>query len=148
MGDMAAAGLTAYGDIQEGKAGAQAAEFERAQYEEQGKMAQIQALDEESDRMRRLNQVMASNRASASAMGVLADGGSFLATQQANKVEAGRDIGRIRLNGKSNERRFSLAAEQSRMAGKAAMKSGYIRAAGSLLQGVNEVGKTAAAGGV
>lgn len=141
VASVASAGVSAYSSIQAGKASYQAAEFERAQYEEQSKVAEVQALDEEADRKRRLNQVLSSNMAAAAAMGVSTEGRSFLAIQEESEAEANRDIGRIRLNAKSDKYRNSLAAQQAKMSGKAAMKSGYTGAATSLLSGGVQAGQ-------
>lgn len=133
---VASTAVSAYGTIQAGNAKAEAAEFERAQYEDQRKINQIQALDEENDRRKRLNQVLASNRASAAGMGISTDASrSFLSIQQDSANEAERDIGRIRLNAAGENRRLSLAADQARLEGSAARRSGYIGAAGTLLKG-------------
>lgn len=136
IGTAATAGLGAFSSIQQGNAQAAAADFERQQYEEQRSMNKIQALDEEADRRRRLNQVISSNQAAAAGMGVNTDGSrSFLAIQDDAKTEAERDIGRIRLNAASQNRRYSLAADQAAMAGKSARRAGYVGAGTSLLQG-------------
>ncbi|MGE3479606.1 MAG: hypothetical protein AB7G80_09060 [Dongiaceae bacterium] len=125
----------AYSSIQQGKAEAEAANFERAQYEEQKALAKVQAMDEEADRRRRLEQVLASNRAAAAGMGVGTEGRSFLAIQDDNKAEAERDIGRIRLNAASTNRRYSLASDQAALASRNSLRSGYIGAGTSLLRG-------------
>jgi hypothetical protein len=136
IGTALTAGMGAYSSIQQGNAQASAAEFERAQYEEQRTLGKIQALDEEADRRRRLNQVLASNQAAAAGMGINTNGSrSFLAIQDDSANEAERDIGRISLNAASQNRRFSLAADQASMSGKAARRAGYIGAGTSLLQG-------------
>ncbi len=130
----------AYSSIQAGKAEAQAAEFERAQYENQKQISMIQGLDEETDRQRRLQQVLASNKASTAAMGVSSTGRSFLAVQQGNISEATRDIGRIRLNTAGSVNSANLASLQAKFRGKSAIKSGYIGAGQSILN----TGKNAA----
>jgi len=128
--------ISAYGQMQAGKAQAQAAEFERAQYEEQRQLAQVQALDEESQRRKRLNQVLSSNRAAAAGAGIQTDGSrSFLAIQKDSANEAERDIGRIRLNAASTNRSYMLQEQQSSLAGKSARSSGFIGAAGTILGG-------------
>ena len=131
--------VSAYGQMQAGKAQAQAAEFERAQYEEQRKLAQVQALDEEADRRRRLNQVLSTNRAAAAGMGISGDSRSFLAIQKDSENEAERDIGRIRLNASSTNRRYALAENQSALEAKTASKSGVIGASATLLKGGYEL---------
>jgi hypothetical protein len=128
--------LSAFGQVQAGNAQAQAAEYERAQYEEQKKVAEIQAVDEELDRRRRLERVLASNRAAAAASGIGTDTSrSFLAIQEGNEDEASRDIGRIRLNAAGQTSRYSIASDQARLEGKSARKSGMISAGATLLGG-------------
>jgi hypothetical protein len=128
--------MGAASSIQQGNAQAAAAEFERVQYEDQRKMAEIQGLDEESDRRRRLSQVLSSNQAAAAGMGISTDGSrSFLAIQKDSAREAERDIGRIRLNAKSASNSARLSADQAKLTGKTARKSGYIGAGQSLLEG-------------
>jgi hypothetical protein len=133
---IASTAVSAYSSLRQGQASAEAANFERSQYEEQRKMSQIQGLDEEADRRRRLEQVLASNRASATTMGIGTDGSrSFLSVQQNSAAEAERDIGRIRLNAASAGRRFQLASDQAGMAASNARTSGFIGAGQSLLSG-------------
>lgn len=150
MGDPVSIGLMiggtlfqAYGQMQAGKAQAEAAEFERAQYEEQRQLAQVQALDEEADRRRRLNQVLSTNRAAAAGMGISGDSRSFLAIQKDAGNEAEKDIGRIRLNASSTNRRYALAESQSSLAGKSARQSGMIGAATTLLSGGYKLSRSA-----
>ncbi len=132
---------TAFGmfsSIQEGKQKAAAANFERVQYEDQRKIAQIQAMDEESDRRRRLNQVMATNRAAAVGAGISGESRSFLAIQQDSQTEAERDIGRIRLNAAGTNRSLTLAIDQKKMEAKNAKRSGIGGAISNLFDGVNK----------
>ena len=131
---VAAGGVTAYSQIEAGKATASAAEMERAQYEEQKTIANLQALDEENDRNRRLRQVMATNTASAIAAGLNPDGSrSFLNIQRVSEKEAARDINRIRLNAAGVNRNLTLSAEQAKTSGKNALKAGYLGATSTVL---------------
>ncbi len=143
MGDPVTIGLiagglkTAFGiftSFQEGNARAAAAEFERAQYEDQRNLAAIQAADEEADRMRRLQRVLASNKASAAGMGIGTEGRSFLAIEDASKEEASRDIGRIRLNAAYTNRNLSLSAQQKSLEASSA-RSGIVSGVATSLLG-------------
>ena len=133
-------GMGIVSSIQEGNARAAAADFERAQYEDQRNLNAIQAADEEADRMRKLQKVMASNRAAAAGMGYgTEDSRSFLAIQDDSKTEAARDIGRIRLNALSTDRSLSLSSQQKSLEASTAKTSGYIGAGTSLLSGLKKV---------
>lgn len=138
----AGAGASAYSSHQSAEAGRYAANLERVQHEDQSKLAEIQGLDEESDRARRLNNVLATNRATATAIGINTDGSrSFLAVQNASVAEADRDIGRIRLNAKGVGSGYDLAAQQAQMSGKAATRTGRMGVGTSLLQGASNAGQ-------
>jgi hypothetical protein len=133
-------GVGMFSSMQQGKSQAAAANYERVQYEEQRKVAEIQALDEESTRRKRLEQVMATNRAAAVGLGISGESRSFMAIQDDSQAEAEKDIGRIRLNGAQTRRSLTMAADMKKMEAKSAKRSGLIGAVGTLFDGGTKIG--------
>jgi len=140
VASVASAGIGAYTAIQSGKYAAAAAEMERQQYEEQKRMAELQAIEDANARKRELLTTQSSNLALAAAkMGVDPnESASFLALKESNIAEAERDIGAIRLMGLSESRKYALSAYNARMSGKAARTASYGQAASSLLGGYKD----------
>lgn len=106
-------------------------EMEAKSYEEQGKMAQMQARQQEEERERNLRQQLASLGTSMSAQGVVLDRtqGSVGALQK-NEIDiAKKDISSIKLMGMANRRKFGISAAASRAAGKAAMTKAFAQTA-------------------
>ena len=106
-------------------------EIEATSYEEQGKMAQMQAKQQEEERERGLRQQLASLGTSMSAQGVVLDRtqGSVGALQKNEVTLAKNDVSSIRLMGMANRRKYGLGAAGARAAGKAAMTRGVAQAA-------------------
>lgn len=116
-------------------------EMEAKSYEEQGKMAQMQARQQEEERERNLRQQLASLGTSMSAQGIVLDRtqGSVGALQK-NEIDiAKKDVSAIKLMGMSNRRKYDISAKSSREAGQAAM----IRGVG---QAVTTIGSAVKAG--
>lgn len=105
-------------------------EMEAKSYEEQGKMAQMQARQQEEERERNLRQQLASLGTSMSAQGVVLDRtqGSVGALQK-NEIDIAKDISSIKLMGMANRRKFGISAAASRAAGKAAMTKAFAQTA-------------------
>jgi len=137
---IASAAISAASAIQSGKYAAAAAEMERQQYEEQKRMAELQAIEDANARKRELLTTQSSNLALAAAkMGVDPnESASFLALRESNIAEAERDIGAIRLMGLSESRKYTLSAYNATMSGKAARTASYGQAASSLLGGYKD----------
>ena len=116
-------------------------EMEAKSYEEQGKMAQMQAKQQEEERERNLRQQLASLGTSMSAQGVVLDRtqGSVGALQKNEVNIAKKDVSAIKLMGMSNRRKYDISAKSSREAGQAAM----IRGVG---QAVTTIGSAVKAG--
>lgn len=140
VASVASAGIGAYTAIQSGKYAAAAAEMERQQYEEQKRMAELQAIEDANARKRELLTTQSSNLALAAAkMGADPnESASFLALKESNIAEAERDIGAIRLMGLSESRKYTLSAYNAQMSGKAARTASYGQAASSLLGGYKD----------
>ena len=135
-------GLQAAGAV----AGLYAAKMQRDAYEaeaksaeENAKMAQIQASQQEVDRMRQLRMQLASLKTMNSAQGVaLGTSGSTSALIDNEYKMASEDISSIKLMGQSNRRKYELSAESSRIGGKATMVSavaGTAKAAYNIYKG-------------
>jgi len=125
--------------IQPGRAASQAADFEAKSAEQQAEQARIKALDDELQRRR----MLADSLAAGSAMGAQSGfdpfgmGSSFLALREEVQREADRDTQMIRLLGANQVGALNAQAKQSRIAGSAAMTSGYLKATGVALEGAS-----------
>jgi hypothetical protein len=140
VASVASAGIGAYTAIQSGKYAQAAAEAETRQYEEERRMAVLQAQEEANARNRELLRTQSENLALAAAkMGVDPnESASFLALKESNIQEAERDVGAIRLMGAAQAEKFKLSAWNAKMSGKAAKTASYGQAASSLLGGYKD----------
>lgn len=115
-----------------GVQGYQGAEFLQDQYEEESANAKTTAAQDELQRRRQLNSVLASQRAIFASRGVELFGGSQQAIQAQTKKEAEEDIETSRTNYLSRSRRYGLAANQAQAQGTGALLGGVGGAAKSL----------------
>ena len=92
------AGTQAAGSLVSGYYQNQAINNQIAQYEEQKKYAEVNALQSENLRIERMNNTLANNRVLAGAAGILDDSRSFEAIQQDVLDQAAKDIKNIKLN--------------------------------------------------
>lgn len=128
---------SAYSAIQQGKYASAAAEAERQQYEEEKRLAQLQAIEDANERKRELIASEASNRALFAAKTGTdpRESASFLALRDANEAAAERDIGAIRLMGAATSRKYQLSSWNSGLEARAAKTAGYTKAATTMLGG-------------
>lgn len=119
-----------------------ASEMEATAYEEQAKMADIQARQQEEERNTLLRKQLASLGTSMSAQGIaLGTSQSVSALAGAEKALAKKDIDSIKLMGMSNRRKFEISAAGSRAAGKAQFTAALGSTAMSLGKTMQPVGK-------
>jgi len=128
---------SAYSAIQQGKYAKAAAEAEQQQYEEEKRLAALQAIEDANERDRQLLAAQASNRALfAAKTGTDPNqSASFLALRDANEAAAERDVGAIRLMGAATARKYQLSSWNSGLEAKSAMSAAYAKAGTSLLGG-------------
>lgn len=154
------AGVSAYSAYQQGKAAEQQAKAEAAQQEYQAKLneeraavAQIQGEQEAAKRSRAMAAEIGSQYANYAGNGLMVDGagkdtlGDVLKT---TVTEAEADIKTIRDNTamnvwtyKSNAAAQRASAKNSLIAGKNARTTGTLKAWGTGLSGLGEIGKSA-----
>lgn len=119
-----------------------ASEMEARAYEEQAKMADIQARQQEEERNTLLRKQLASLGTSMSAQGIaLGTSQSVSALAGEEKRLAKKDIDSIKLMGMSNRRKFQISAAGSRAAGKAQFTAALGSTAMSLGKTMQPVGK-------
>lgn len=119
-----------------------ASEMEARAYEEQAKMADIQARQQEEERNTLLRKQLASLGTSMSAQGIaLGTSQSVSALAGQEKALAKKDINSIKLMGMSNRRKFQISAAGSRAAGKAQFTTAMGSTAMSLGNTMQPVGK-------
>jgi hypothetical protein len=117
--------------IYQGRQAARAAEFQQKQLEDQAVLAQIKARDDAIKRQRELEQTIGT----AAAMGAqggfdpFSAGSSFLANREETEQQAAEDLEMIRLLGAHDQSRISSEIQQSKLAGRTAMTSGFLQAA-------------------
>lgn len=115
---VASVGATVYS----GMAQAEAADFQKAQLEDQAAINEIQALQEENQRQDRLRRVLKTQQAQAASQGIdISDSRSFMAIQDAERTQARKDVANIRLMGSSARRQNRLAVGQAELQGRSAM---------------------------
>ena len=143
---IASTAVSAYSAIQQGKYAAAAAEAERQQYEEEKRLAQLQAIEDANERKRELIASEASNRALFAAKTGTdpRESASFLALRDANEAAASRDLGAIRLMGAATSRKYQLSSWSSGLEAKSAMMSGYAKAGTTMLGGYIDYRKATA----
>ena len=104
-------------------------EMEAQQQEEQAQMAEIEAEQQANSRRNQLLQVMSALNVSESSRGVsVGQGGTSSALKENEQRMAKSDLSSIKLMGLSKRRQYRLGADQSKLAGKAAIISGVANA--------------------
>lgn len=96
---------------QQASAGAARAKIEEQQYAKNAELAKLRADQQETDRRRELDAIMASNMAGVSYDPFTSP--SFLAIENDNFDQLDRDVGNIQLMGKINAERASASAQIS-----------------------------------
>ena len=131
---VAGAGLGVVQGIQSSRG----ARLEVQQHEEEARLALLAADQEEVQKRRRLETVLANNEALRGARGLTFDSGSARALREANIAEAEDDIAIGRLNRLNQARRSEYAAMGARMRGQGGLFSG----AGAVLTGISSAGNS------
>jgi hypothetical protein len=135
--------VSVIGTIASASAAKSKADFERAQFEEQAKLARIQAKQQEVLQMEEADRIRRANVTAQGGSGATAGSRSFLAVQKRNRSNLTRDIEAIRLNMGNQARKFDLSAGQARIAGSSAIAGGAIGVASSVAKsGVFKSGST------
>lgn len=143
---IASTAVSAYSAMQQGKYAAAAAQAEQQQYEEDKRLAKLQALEDANERKREMLASESANRA-LFAIKTGADpreSASFLALRDANEASAERDIGAIRLMGAATNRKYNLSIWNSGLEARAAKTAGYTKAATTMLGGYIDYRKATA----
>ena len=108
---------------------------EKARYERERKMAEIDAIEQENIRKDHLNQELANNLAFQSAAGYYDDSRSFLNINKQAKNKAVKDIKNIRLMGKNVGLKYREMAYENDLKAKSEVFGGYISAISGLTNG-------------
>ena len=133
---IASTAISAYSQIQAGKYQQAAYEAEARQYEQEAKMAALQAEEESIAREKEYQANRSRNLLLASAAGYdPSESASFLALEEEEEKTRDWDVGGISLMGKVGVQKQKTAAWSSRMSAKSAMTSAYGGAAGTLFSG-------------
>jgi hypothetical protein len=105
-------------------------ELEAESYQEQGKMAAIQASQQESERNRRLrSQLSTLNNAMAGQGVALGTSSSVEALARDEEKIALADISSIKLMGLSQRRKYGISAASAKAGGRAAVLGGFSKSA-------------------
>jgi hypothetical protein len=150
----AAAAVSAASAYSSGKAQAQAAAFEEAQYEDAGRAAQAEGMANEVRLRREFAQAKDAARAKASMFGYfMGESPSFGAFEAENERLFQGDLADNRIATMSSVRKFGLGAQQKGIEGQAARRAGMFGVVTSLLGGASRVGMyssmaSAPAGGI
>ena len=124
------------------KAGAEATRIKAETAQTNKSMAELQALDQEVDRMQEYNRLMASNLNSVGYDPF--ESPSFLAIEGESKSELKGDIDRIRLLGKTKSDNFQSAKDIAIIEGDAFKSMGrtaWLEPAGTMLMGAYKANK-------
>lgn len=125
--------IGAVGSIAQGHAASRAAEAEAEQYRDEAEAARVNAVIEETDRRKELQQILATGEAVRAGRGLSLDTGSSEALRDSSEAEAERDINLIRANAFGRQRRMLLAADAASARSGTALTSGYLRVGSQLL---------------
>jgi hypothetical protein len=118
------------------RAAAGAANMERAQVENERNLARIEAIDAETERRQRLEQVLAAQSVQMATSGRdEGRSGSLAAIQRADRAQADKDIGQIRLMGATRDYRMQLESKGLKSQAKGAMLQGALGIGASLFGG-------------
>jgi hypothetical protein len=132
----AGAGLSAFGQLQAGKAEQDAAEFNAKIQEDDAVAAERKAKYDEEIHRERVKQFISQQRAAIGKSGVQIEGSPLLATIDA--AEKGEmDALAIRHGGQVSANRFRSQAQLSRLQGQQARKASKIKAGSTLLTGAS-----------
>lgn len=129
---IAGAALSAYGQIQQGRAAQKAAEYNAAIDEQNAKLVDEQARYDERISRKESNRAMSKIRANYAFAGVTLDG-SPLDVLQESAVNAEQDALLIRHKGEVNALAYRNSATLQRYQGKQEKNASYISAASTLL---------------
>jgi hypothetical protein len=128
--------MAAGSTLMQARAQKTAADVERAQVEDERKMAAIQADNEERLRREQLERTLSAQQAQSAAMGRdFYRSSTIRAVTRADKDAMVRDVEGIRLMARSRDYRLGLQSQGLKSAGKSAMIGGYLGAGQSLLGG-------------
>ena len=132
---MASAAANAVGIAYSLKAQKAAMQREQQRYEQERKVAQLQAIEQENSRKDALNQTLADNLAFQSASGYYDDSRSFLniSKQAINKAE--KDLSNIRLHGVAIDKKYRDQMFENTLASKHNSFGGYVSIVSGLTSG-------------
>ena len=136
----AAAGsaISAYGQIEEGKAAQKAANADALAKEEQARDAVNRGNIEQEKQRQKTQQMMGAQRAAMGASGAQADSGSFGNVLLDTATTGEQDAQTIRTNALRSAWGLETEADQTRWKGEQAKKASRYRAAGTILSGAGQ----------
>lgn len=138
--------VTAGAEVYNASIEAQNEDARAQQLELEKRAAQIRALDEETERLRELNEVNAEAIANAGSLDPFVSP-SLLALRKANLKTAQKDVENIRFNLAVERAGIMAAISIAKRNRKAAIRGGILSALGTLGQGYQQGGSTFGRGG-
>jgi hypothetical protein len=108
---------------------------ERARYEREAQMAEIEAIEQENIRKDTLNQTLANNLAYQGASGYYDDSRSFMNINERAKVKAEKDIANIRMMGQHVGLKYREKIFENDLSTKSTVFGGYVSAITGLTTG-------------
>ena len=109
------AGVSTVGTLAQASAQSQALAEQAKRYEDEKKIAELRALQEENMRREQMNITLSNNRAIAGAAGILDDSRSFMTIQEDVMNQAVKDIGNIILNLNLSKSKYDQAIVNSKI---------------------------------
>ena len=130
---LAAAGAAS--SVMSGYSKATADQTNSLEYQQQARMALLQAKVDEADRLTMLNRSIGSNKAAAGASNISIDSPTVQAMVNQNKDMVAQQIGLTNLSAETTAGRLQVAAAQSSQAAGMDVLSGYAQGAQSIFSG-------------
>jgi len=141
IASLAAAAVTAYATIQQGRAAEQAARYNQRVAQQQAEAARQRAESDAETLRRRHERTLASQRVRYGASGVLTEGAPLLVMMDSEE-EAALDVARVRHGGAMDAYGLQAEAQLQRWQGSQARRRAMIGASGALLTGVSSAAST------
>ena len=132
---MASAVVSSAGAIHSAQNQRAALQRENVRLEQERRLAELQAIEQENIRKEMLNQTLADNLAFQSASGYYDDSRSFLNINKQATIKAEKDFANIRLNAKVVDVKYRDQMFENNISAKSAVFGGYISAIAGLTTG-------------
>jgi len=124
--------MSAFSQLKAGNMAASASKNEAAQYQMQAEVEKTRAIQEESNRKARLNEILNNQMAMTAGRGVMVGSGSDIAISDFSMEEAKREGGIASLDSQFRQQQLRMQAGQARLSGKASLLSSRGKAAGTI----------------